>query len=78
MTSFTLSNHQLALIERPVESKIFLEGPAGTGKTTAGVGCLLHLLDSSVPEVHEFISGRAGDRLYQLTPKTTTSEGTTA
>lgn len=26
-----------------------MEGPAGTGKTTAGVGRLLHLLDSGVP-----------------------------
>ncbi|MBL7183280.1 MAG: hypothetical protein ISS50_02395 [Anaerolineae bacterium] len=44
----TLSNHQLVLINRPIENKIFLEGPAGTGKTTAGVGRLLHLLDSRV------------------------------
>ncbi len=49
MTSLTLSNHQIALIERPIESKIFLEGPAGTGKTTARVGCVLHLLSSGVP-----------------------------
>ena len=48
MTSLTLSNLQRALIERPIETKIFLEGPAGTGKTTAGVGRLLHLLDSCV------------------------------
>jgi len=47
------------------------------GRTIAG-GTPEELLDSNVPEVHEFISGRAGDRLYQLTPKTTTSEGTTA
>jgi DNA helicase IV len=46
MPSLTLFNHQLALIKRPIGSKIFLEGPAGTGKTTAGVGRLLHLLDS--------------------------------
>ena len=49
MTSLTLSDHQLALIERPIGSKTFLEGPAGTGKTTAGVGRLLHLLASGVP-----------------------------
>jgi len=49
MISFTLSDHQLALIESPIESKIFLEGPAGTGKTTAGVERLLHLLASGVP-----------------------------
>jgi hypothetical protein len=44
-----LSDRQLALIERPIGSKIFLEGHAGTGKTTAGVGRLLHLLTSGVP-----------------------------
>lgn len=49
MTSLILSDYQLALVESPIESKIFLEGPAGTGKTTAGVGRLLHLLASGVP-----------------------------
>jgi hypothetical protein len=49
MTSFVLLDHQLDLIERPVESKLFLEGPAGTGKTTAGAGRLLRLLDRGVP-----------------------------
>jgi len=49
MVSFTLSDHQLALVERPIKSKTFLEGPAGSGKTTAGVGRLLHLLDSGIP-----------------------------
>ncbi|HEY73745.1 MAG TPA: hypothetical protein G4N99_10790, partial [Thermoflexia bacterium] len=29
--------------------KLFLAGPAGAGKTTAGVGRLLHLLESGVP-----------------------------
>ena len=45
----TLSYHQIALIEHPIERKLFLHGPAGTGKTTAGVGRLLHLLKSGVP-----------------------------
>jgi len=49
MTSFTLSDHQLALIKRPIESKIFLEGPVGSGKTSAGVGHLLHLPAADVP-----------------------------
>lgn len=39
---------QRKLVERPVGSKIFLEGPAGTGKTTTGVARLLHYLDSGV------------------------------
>ena len=43
-----MNHNQLTLINRPIESKIFLEGPPGTGKTTAGVGRLLHLLDSRV------------------------------
>jgi len=49
MTSLTFAEHQRALIERPIVRKLFLEGPAGSGKTTAGVGRLLHLLDSGVP-----------------------------
>jgi hypothetical protein len=43
-----LSGPQRVLVERPVENKIFLEGPAGTGKTTVGVARLLHLLDAGV------------------------------
>jgi hypothetical protein len=49
MTSFTLSDHQRALIEPPIESKIFLEGPASIGKINAGVGRLLHMLATGVP-----------------------------
>jgi len=48
-TPFTLSDRQLGLVERPIECKIFLEGPAGAGKTTVGVGRLLHLLAAGVP-----------------------------
>jgi len=48
MISVTPSDHQLALLDLPIETKIFLEGPAGTGKTTAAVRHLLHLLDSRV------------------------------
>jgi len=49
LPSLLLSNHQLMLIERSIESRLFLEGPAGTGKTTAGVAQLLHLLKAGVP-----------------------------
>ena len=49
MTSFTLSDPQLALVEQPIERKVFLEGPAGTGKTTAAAAHLLGLLASGVP-----------------------------
>jgi hypothetical protein len=49
MVNHVLSDPQLALLERRIESRIFLEGPAGTGKTTAGLAWLLRLLDSGVP-----------------------------
>jgi ATP:corrinoid adenosyltransferase len=58
MTSLNPSDHQRALIERPIESKIFLEGPAGTGKTTAGIGRLLRLLTSGVPAGTILVVGR--------------------
>jgi superfamily I DNA/RNA helicase len=45
----SVSEEQLALVRRPVESKVFLQGPAGSGKTTGGVQRMLHLLDSGVP-----------------------------
>ncbi|MBN1955394.1 MAG: hypothetical protein JW900_10135 [Anaerolineae bacterium] len=48
MMAFTLTDRQLELVNCPVERRIFLEGPAGAGKTTAGVGRLLHLLRSGV------------------------------
>ncbi len=44
-----LSDEQFRIIRQPLDAKIFLEGPAGAGKTTVGVERLLHLLDSGVP-----------------------------
>jgi hypothetical protein len=35
---------QIALVERPLEGSVFLEGPAGCGKTTTGVERLLYLM----------------------------------
>ena len=52
---------QRALIERPIERKLFLAGPAGTGKTTAGVERLLHLLKEGVP----------GDSILVIAPQRT-------
>jgi hypothetical protein len=52
---------QRKLVERPVGSKIFLEGPAGTGKTTTGVARLHHYLDSGV----------SGHSILILTPQRT-------
>ncbi|MEJ2305181.1 MAG: hypothetical protein P8Y14_26975 [Anaerolineales bacterium] len=43
-----LSSDQLAIVQAPLDAKIFLEGPAGSGKTTAGVERLLHLMASGV------------------------------
>jgi superfamily I DNA/RNA helicase len=48
-TEPSLTQKQQAVVERPVEGKVFLQGPAGSGKTTAGVQRMLHLLDSGVP-----------------------------
>jgi hypothetical protein len=44
-----LSPHQRDLIDTPIQSNIFLEGPAGAGKTTAAVSRLLRLLETGVP-----------------------------
>ncbi len=44
-----LSSRQREVVEHPVSGRIFLEGPAGTGKTSAGVARLLHYLDAGVP-----------------------------
>jgi len=49
MGSFTFSDQQRALVEHPIAGRVFLEGPAGAGKTTAGVARLLYLLDAGVP-----------------------------
>ncbi len=45
----TLTPQQLAVVESPPDKKLFLEGPAGTGKTTAGVARMLHWIASGVP-----------------------------
>ncbi len=44
-----LTSDQLHLITRPADTCIFLEGPAGCGKTTAGVERLLHLMAGGIP-----------------------------
>src|SRR5512140_2038658 len=44
-----LTDTQLAVVERPLTSHTFLHGPAGTGKSTAGVARLKHLLAGGVP-----------------------------
>lgn len=49
MSPFPLSERQRAVAGPPPARRIFLEGPAGAGKTTAGVARLLGLLDAGVP-----------------------------
>lgn len=44
-----LTREQLEIITSPPHERIFLEGPAGTGKTTVGVERLVHLLESGIP-----------------------------
>ncbi|HUF37453.1 MAG TPA: hypothetical protein VMN57_02930 [Anaerolineales bacterium] len=56
-----LTAAQLSLIEAPPTAKIWLEGPAGAGKTTAGVERLVRLLETGVP----------GDEILVLVPQRT-------
>lgn len=49
INSSDLTPVQRALVERPTYDKIFLEGAAGTGKTTAAIARLRALLDSGIP-----------------------------
>lgn len=44
-----LSKPQQALVELPIESRIFLSGPAGTGKTTAAVSRMIHFIKQGLP-----------------------------
>ncbi len=44
-----LTPAQRDLVQLPQQSRVFLEGPAGSGKTTAAVGRMLRLLEAGVP-----------------------------
>ncbi len=46
---FSLTPGQRAIVDAPLDAKIFLRGRAGAGKTTASVQRSLHLLTSGVP-----------------------------
>jgi hypothetical protein len=61
MPAFTHSAAQADLADLPTDRRIFLEGVAGTGKTTAGVARLLGLLAEGVP----------ADAILVLTPQRT-------
>ena len=47
--ALTLQPHQTAVVTLPLDSKAFLEGPAGAGKTTAAVQRLLQLIKEGIP-----------------------------
>ncbi|MBI5823382.1 MAG: ATP-dependent helicase [Chloroflexi bacterium] len=66
MDSFTppLSLLQQQIVESPLDIKLFVRGKAGTGKTTAGVERMRHLLAQSVP----------ADSILMLTPQRTLQE----
>jgi len=49
MSLVTLTKQQLTIVQKPIAKGLFLEGVAGTGKTTTGVHRLLFLIDQGVP-----------------------------
>jgi hypothetical protein len=59
-----LTPAQRQIIDSPLESRLFVHGPAGAGKTTAGVARLNHLLAQGVP----------GDSILMLTPQRSLQE----
>lgn len=62
MTSLTLPQRQI--IESPLDLRLFVAGRAGTGKTTAGVERMRHLLAQGIP----------ADSILMLTPQRTMQE----
>ena len=62
MISFSLPQRQI--IESPLDSRLFVSGTAGTGKTTAGVERIRYLLAKGIP----------ADSILLLTPQRTLQE----
>lgn len=60
----SLSLLQRQVIEAPLDLRLFISGPAGTGKTTAGVERMRYLLAQGVP----------GESILMLTPQRTLQE----
>jgi len=56
-----LSEEQQAIIELPLNARVFLSGPTGTGKTTVGVERVLYMLENGVP----------GNQILLLVPQRT-------
>lgn len=48
MPILPISSKQRQVIQLPNTAKIFLEGPAGTGKTTVGIERMLHLMSTGI------------------------------
>jgi hypothetical protein len=69
LLSVTLTPQQATLVESPLgePQSLFLAGPAGSGKTTAGVARLLRLLHASVPadSMLVLVPQRTLGRIYQ-------------
>ncbi len=61
VTQLILTNDQLSIIEAPIQSRLFLQGPAGSGKTTTSVERLNYLLQNGIP----------ADQILILTPQRT-------
>jgi DNA helicase IV len=61
MENFRFSEGQIKVIERPIQGNFFLEGLAGSGKTTVGVERMLHLMAQGV----------RGDTILLLAPQRT-------
>jgi hypothetical protein len=60
----SLNLFQRQVVESPLNSRLFVSGAAGTGKTTAGVERLKHLLEQGVP----------GESILMLTPQRSLQE----
>ena len=56
-----LTPDQRIVIGQPLDARIFLSGPAGTGKTTVGVERVLYLLENGIP----------GNQILLLVPQRT-------
>ena len=50
-----LTSDQLTIVEQPIPQLIFLEGLAGTGKTTVGFERVINLLANGIPGNHILI-----------------------
>jgi len=64
MLKFPLTPAQISIVEAPLNARLFLSGPAGSGKSTAGVERIRWLLKQGI----------AGESILLLTPQRTLQE----